>query len=156
MPHLVHNRAELWYVDPLYKRFFSVQTLNWWLHKSRPCWNTVTKHKGAESHPHCRSCMGSQRDLRAAVIVYIHSMRAANQPAMWVTASVDVSVPEVLNVALNERRQKRKTVIYDKGKIRIRQMVKNIIPQLIKIFSLDKIMFCTLGKFIRTNVVTLS
>lgn len=57
--------------------------------------------------------MGGQRDLRATVIVYIHCMRAADQSAMRVASSVHVSVPEMLNIALNERENERKTVIYD-------------------------------------------
>lgn len=55
--------------------------------------------------------MGGQGDLRAAVIVYIHCMRTANQSAMRVASSVHVSVPEMLNIALDERRQERKAII---------------------------------------------
>lgn len=75
------------------------------LHRSVSGWNTATEHKGAGSHSHCRSCMGGQRNLRAAVILYIHCMRAANQPAVRVASSVHVSVPEMLNVALEEKGQ---------------------------------------------------
>lgn len=92
----------------LYKYFFSFQTQNSGLHRRRTGWNNATEHKGAGSHSHCRSCMGGQRDLRAAVIVYIHCVRAADQSAMRVASSVHVSVPEMLNIALNERRKRKK------------------------------------------------
>lgn len=112
--HLLHNRAEPWHVSPLHKCFFSSHNLNWGPHRSRPGWNTATQHKGAGLHSHCRSCMGSQGDLRTTVIVYIHCMRAANQSAMRVASSVHVSVPEMLNIALDDRGKERKTVIYEK------------------------------------------
>lgn len=115
MHYLLHNRAnraEPWHVVPLYKCFFSFQTR---VHRCTSGWNTATEHKGAGSHSHCRACMGGQRNLRAAVILYIHCMRAANQPAMRVASSIHVSVPEMLNVALNEKAQERKRVSYDKG-----------------------------------------
>lgn len=74
--------------------------------------------------------MGGQRDLRAAVIVYIHCMRAANQSAVRVASSVHVSVPEMLNIALDERGQERKTVIYDEGRTTSGPVVGNILQHI--------------------------
>lgn len=68
--------------------------------------------------------MGGQGDLRAAVIVYIHCMRAADQSAVRVASSVHVSVPEMLNIALEGIRQK--DVIYDVGRTTSGTMVGNV------------------------------